>query len=564
MRFVATYTFLTSEYQHIYDVVGKYPAVLGLDWLGRVLGDAADNHALRNAKVQMATQHWNNGGIVTFAWHHEYPGHLNEGFSWVKRSTTQAEFDQIVTPGTSMYNVWLSEVDLIAGYLQQLENAGVPVIFRPYHEMNIAAFWYGGKSPDSYIQLWNNLYDRLVNYHGLNNLLWCWSLHFTNFGGAYYPGDSKVDITGVDIYKGTRNNLSYASFDTGLSNLTNKPKALTEVGLLPTNAILDATRYAWFMPWHLGWSDNEFYGPPNSPLPGNSPTELLDVYNHPKVITLDEVNMTGTSATPTKAEAEDLPVFDSAHPSVKTSPDMSNGKYSFISTCVTDDFIEYTINVPTVGTYPVQIGVSEGPSRATWQLSVDGTNVAAPFDAYHATWKLTDWAVGTRSFTAGEHTFRFTIVGKNSQATGWNIGFDYIQIGSQKSEAEQLDIYDSAHPSTKSSTAMSSGSYSFIGTCVLNDFIEYTINVPSMSSYRVKIVSSDGPSRAKWQGSLDGTILGTPHDAYNSTWQTTELDLGAKTLSAGAHTLRFTIVGKNPNASGWNIGFDYFELLPGN
>ncbi len=551
-----------SEYQHVYDVVGKYPAVLGLDWYVQDQ-TIADANSMRENNVQMATEHWSQGGIVTFTWHQQYPGHLDEPYAWVKRQTTQSEFDNIISQGTPLYNLWQADVDQIAGYMQDLENAGVPVIFRPYHEMQGSWFWWCGKSPASYIQLWNNLYDRLVNYHGLNNLLWCWSPN-KYVVNSYFPGNDKVDLTGVNIYSTNRADSRYISDYSILQGLTSKPSVLAENGLLPDVSVLDQTNYAWFLPWHSTWCDNIFYGLPPSNGPGNTPTELLDVYNHPKVITLDEVNMTGTSATPIKAEAEDLPVFDSAHPSVKTSPDMSSGKYSFISTCVIDDFIEYTVNIPTGGIFPVQIGVSEGPSRAQWQLSIDGTSQGNIFDAYDPAWKVTDLTLGSRSFTSGTHTFRFTIVGKNNQATGWNIGFDYIKIGARRSEAEQLDIYDSAHPSTKSSTAMSSGAYSFIGTCVLNDFIEYTINVPSTSSYSVKIVSSDGPSRAKWQGSLDGTLLGTPHDAYNSTWQTTELDLGAKTLSAGEHTLRFTIVGKNPNASGWNIGFDYFELLPGN
>ena len=552
-----------SEYQHIYDVVGKYPAVVGLDWLGRKNSNDLDADSLRNAKVQMAIEHWNQGGITTFAWHHEYPGNLNSGFDLVKRKTTQAEFDQIVTPGTPMYQVWLSEIDLIASYFKQLKNAGVPIIFRPYHEMNHGGFWYGDKSSSSYIQLWNNLYDRMVNYHGLNNLLWCWSLHFRSFASGYYPGDDKVDIVGVDMYKFDRDNPSYTSFDNKFSSMTTNPSALTEVGLLPTNEILNSTGYSWFMPWHSGWCDREFYGPPKGTLPGNSSTELLDIYSNPNVITLDEVNMDGSVATPIREEAEDLPVFDSAHPSVNANQNMSGGYYSFISTCVTDDFIEYTVNVPAGGVYPVQIGVSEGPMRAIWQLSIDGTDQGGAFDAYDPDFKVTDWAAGSRSFTAGEHTFRFTIVGKNSLATKWNIGFDFIKVGTTKFEAEQLNIFDSAFPSSKSNVNMSNGEYSFVGTCVLNDFIEYTIEVPSTANYSIRVGSSDGQVRAKWQCSIDGTDVGTPHDAYNSSFQVNEVNVGSKTLSAGEHKLRFTVVGKNPSASKWNIGFDYFELIPG-
>lgn len=557
-----------NEYQHIKNVVGKYPALLGLDWF---VSERTDEqaHVLRNAKVQMATEHWNQGGIVTFTWHHEYPGHLNEGFYLVARKATQAEFDQIVTKGTDRYNTWLSEVDLIASYMKQLENAGVPIIFRPYHEMNKDGFWYGGKTPASFIKLWNNLYDRLVNYHGLDNLLWCWSLHAVSVNNNYYPGDDKVDITGVDVYKPIRDNFSYISFDNKLQIIASKPYALAEVGLLPTNEILNSTRYAWFLPWKAGWMDMDFYTsgvwPDGGTLPGNTATELLDVYSNPKVITRDEVNMGSTTPVSTvMAEAEVLPVFDSAHPGVNSSSIMSGGSYSYLKTCVNNDYIEYSVNIPSAGVYPINIGALEGPPRAEWQLSIDGTNQGGVFDGYATSHRSIDLPLGSRSFSAGTHTFRFTTVGINSQATQWNIAFDYIKVGSTKYEVEQLNIYDSAHPRTKNNANMSGGGYSFIENCVVNDFMEYTINVPNTKSYSIKVGSSDSPQRAKWQCSVDGTDVGTPHDAFSTTFHTTVLNMGSKTLSAGEHKLRFTVVGKNPSATDWNIGFDYFELIPTN
>ena len=281
-----------SEYQHIYDVVGRYPAVLGLDWYVQDQ-TIADANSMRERKVEMAIEHWNQGGIVTFSWHQQYPGHLDEPYAWVKRQTTQSEFDDIISQGTPLYNLWQADVDQIAGYMQDLENAGVPVIFRPYHEMQGSWFWWGGKSPASYIQLWNNLYDRLVNYHGLDNLLWCWSPN-KYVVNSYFPGNDKVDLTGVDIYSTNRADSRYISDYSILQGLTSKPSVLAENGLLPEVSVLDQTNYAWFLPWHSTWCDNIFYGLPPSNGPGNSPTELLDVYNHPKVITLDEVSLDGS------------------------------------------------------------------------------------------------------------------------------------------------------------------------------------------------------------------------------------------------------------------------------
>ncbi len=277
-----------TEYQHIFDITEKYPAVLGLDWF--VSTQSTSNaDSLRDAKVQMAIEHWTQGGIVTMSWHQQYPGHLDQAYSWVQRSTTQSEFDAIVSDGTALNNLWKSDVDLIAGYLQDLEDAGIPVIFRPYHEMNGAWFWWGNKSPSSYKLLWNNLYQRLTNYHGLNNLIWCWSPN-KNVNTNYFPESSKVDLTGVDIYTSDRADSRYVSDHAKLQDLTSKPRVLAENGLLPTVSVLNQTNYSWFLPWHTGWCDNTFYGTPASNGPGNNPSVVLELYNHSMTITREEVN----------------------------------------------------------------------------------------------------------------------------------------------------------------------------------------------------------------------------------------------------------------------------------
>jgi hypothetical protein len=45
-------------------------------------------------------------------------------------------WDSLTTPGTSLNNQWRSQADKVAMYLKQLQEAHVPVLWRPYHEMN--------------------------------------------------------------------------------------------------------------------------------------------------------------------------------------------------------------------------------------------------------------------------------------------------------------------------------------------------------------------------------------------------------------------------------------------
>ena len=94
---------------------------------------------------------------------------------------------------------------MIAWHLKQLRNAGVPVLWRPYHEMNGDWFWWGKKpGDDGYKKLWRMLYDRLVNFHGLNNLIWVYNCNETRANvdpyTEYFPGHDVVDVLATDVY----------------------------------------------------------------------------------------------------------------------------------------------------------------------------------------------------------------------------------------------------------------------------------------------------------------------------------------------------------------------------
>jgi mannan endo-1,4-beta-mannosidase len=50
-------------------------------------------------------------------------------------------------------------VDVIAWFLKQLDYAEVPVLWRPYHEMNGGWFWWGQKKGESgYKKLWQMMW----------------------------------------------------------------------------------------------------------------------------------------------------------------------------------------------------------------------------------------------------------------------------------------------------------------------------------------------------------------------------------------------------------------------
>ena len=92
------------------------------------------------------------------------------------------------------------ELDDIAAGLQQLRDAGVVVLWRPFHEMNGGWFWWGAKKPDVFMQLWRQMFDYFTVQKKLNNLLWVYAANTGGRTTAFYPGDGYVDLVGVDAY----------------------------------------------------------------------------------------------------------------------------------------------------------------------------------------------------------------------------------------------------------------------------------------------------------------------------------------------------------------------------
>ena len=249
---------------------GKYPAVWSSDfiWNGKV-----DNG---QAIVDEAIKKWKEGYLVTLMWHEGRPTD-DPPYGWkesVQGKLSDIQWNELITPGTPLNQRWLTQVDKIASYLKQLQDASVPVLWRPYHEMNGVWFWWGNrKGKDGIARLWKMMYERFTHYHRLNNLLWVWGANGPrdipgDEAYAYrdfYPGAGYVDVLGADIYHYDYEQKDYNEL---LQLAKGKLIALTETGELPNAEILEAQpKWAWFVVWTSWlWTDNtkervkEIYG----------------------------------------------------------------------------------------------------------------------------------------------------------------------------------------------------------------------------------------------------------------------------------------------------------------
>jgi len=249
------------EFDIIYNASGKYPVIRGLDYMGEDFGGCN-----RRAK-----DWFSRGGIVTICWHCgvDFKGSHTESLA------DTPDWSKLLTPGTNEYNTLIAGMDKGAAALKELQDAGIPVIWRPFHEFDGGWFWWGKGGGENFIKLWQMMYDRYTNEFGLNNLIWVLG-YCGEVKNGWYPGDEYCDIIGSDTY----DNSTHLSAWKKLSAMeTGKPLTFHECGNVPRIPIFerDGAMWSWFMIWHT------------THITGNNTKVLNNVYNDEKAITLDEL-----------------------------------------------------------------------------------------------------------------------------------------------------------------------------------------------------------------------------------------------------------------------------------
>ncbi len=228
-------------------------------------------------------------GMVAFHWHWHSPSGGQAGTNTFYTNSTTFDVTKAVMQGTAEYTAVLRDIDSIATQLKRLQAAGVPVLWRPLHEAGGAWFWWGAKGPAAALALYDMVYNRIVNYHNIHNLIWQWSTPEAN----WYPGNNKVDMLGYDSYPGAYNYGTQKLIFDQLYTIVNGQKilAMTENGPIPDPDLCfnNDAKWAYFM----SWSDLV--------TQQNSSAQLNLVYNHAKVLTLDEVTTATNTAQLTAA-----------------------------------------------------------------------------------------------------------------------------------------------------------------------------------------------------------------------------------------------------------------------
>ncbi len=256
------------ELDYIRQVSGKQPAVLGLDYI-----DPADR-----AGVNRRAQAWyDGGGIATICWHWGNPL-VGPGYA-----NSKIHFDAAAAlkPGTPENAALLRDMDEIAGFLGELRDRQVPVLWRPFHEFTGDWFWWGQCGPETFKALWTLMYDRYTQRFGLDNLIWV--LGYTKDPDpAWFPGRERIDIIGADNYVQDRGPMDDMYARVRAITGDEVPIALHECGPIPDPEQVTRTRANWlyFLVWH-----SEFIHDGKT----NPADWIRTVYDAPRYVTLDQV-----------------------------------------------------------------------------------------------------------------------------------------------------------------------------------------------------------------------------------------------------------------------------------
>ncbi len=242
----------------------------------------------RKKLVERVKMQHERGHVITLMWHHPFPTYGNRGpyhATWAfEQRPDAAVWEELTTEGTALHDAWKRQADGAAECLKALRDADIPVLWRPYHEMNGVWFWWCKKpGPNGFQKLWIQLFEYFTGEHGLNNLLWVWNPNAPRdregdeaFAYAdYYPGSDYVDVLASDVY---RKDWRQSHHDELVELGGGKPIAIGETAeLLSLEELERQNRWAWFMPWgYLG-------------MDRNSEDLLRGLYGSKRVLNLEDI-----------------------------------------------------------------------------------------------------------------------------------------------------------------------------------------------------------------------------------------------------------------------------------
>ena len=307
-----TYNNYENDVELIKSLTGKYPAIQGFDF-----GSYCPCYRWDDGVADRMIE-WTNekGGICTASWHVNVPTvksdyTLGEPLDFSRTTYTEkTDFlpSNCMKEGTMEYDYFQLCMKYLAAELLKLQEAKVPVIFRPFHEAEGnggkdgkgAWFWWAREGAETCKALWAFLQDTLENEYGLHNLIWEQNLYaWSDDSALWYSGDDRVDLVAFDKYNTQYNRHDGKTSGPNLDAETGifyklvgyvggkKMVAMAENDSVPSlsNMQIEHANWLYFCPW---------YDTPETPFVSGEKyqdhAELKALYTSDYCITLDELS----------------------------------------------------------------------------------------------------------------------------------------------------------------------------------------------------------------------------------------------------------------------------------
>jgi mannan endo-1,4-beta-mannosidase len=258
-----------------YQQTGRQAAIWGRDikWLGDV--------------TEVVSHVRSHGNILTLHWHWFFGGDS----AWKRERKSPVDLEKVVTPGTAEHDILLKELAATADVLEQLQKAGIVVLWRPLHEIDGGWFWWTDTNhPENTAELWRIMFRYFTEERKLNNLIWVYSAGVGDlkkkppeWRRRFYPGANYVDISGIDIYGVDPQNdeTPYWDYFKAMEQVSpGKMLALCECDAIPNpDKMVEGKSPTWLyaLPW---WG---------CPHPRRSVPWARFTMGHDCVVTLDEL-----------------------------------------------------------------------------------------------------------------------------------------------------------------------------------------------------------------------------------------------------------------------------------
>ena len=260
------------EMEYLESTTGKLPAIRGFDFIE----DDFDG------VVERAKAWAKRGGIVSICWHCSKD--LDGGYEDSKVAMPKAEWDAILTAGTPENIAFLNNLDKAGRALKLLQDEGIPVVWRPFHECDGWWFWWSLEGGEYFKRLWIMTYDHFTNDLHLDNLIWMLGFsHAEDISEGrmeeYFPGLDYCDIVGADSYNVRFNGAEPDLYKAAYALVGDKkPLAMHECGLIPTEEQFAEAPWTYFLTWHTEYLTDK-----------NEKDALRALYSSDYVVTLDEL-----------------------------------------------------------------------------------------------------------------------------------------------------------------------------------------------------------------------------------------------------------------------------------